>query len=36
LSGHQGRTCGDLPRSMKAWKVLASFSEVPMFLSVLV
>jgi hypothetical protein len=35
LSGHQGYTCGDLPRNIKTWKLSASFSEVPMFLPVL-
>jgi hypothetical protein len=36
LSGHQGRTRGDLLRNAKSWWVSASFSEIPMRLLTLI
>jgi hypothetical protein len=36
LSGHQGSTCGNLPRNFKTWKLSVFFVEFPMFLSILV
>lgn len=36
LSGHRVHVCGDLLRDVRTWKLSASFSTVPMILSILV